>query len=93
MILTNRLSSYDWITSKSFKKACLWEEGGLLFFYFGGGSKEEDQDEKLPANLSTTGKKERRKISHKARKQMDNWREKNLSLFHHLLLSFRQNFS
>lgn len=91
--LTNRLGSYNWITNKHLKSMSLGGRGVILFFFFGGGSEEEDQDEKLPANLSTTGKKERRQTSHKAKKKMDKWREKNPSLFHHLLLSFRQNFS
>lgn len=56
--LTNRSSSYDWITNKHFKKHVFEGKGLVFFIYFGGGSKEDDQDEKLLANLSTTGKKE-----------------------------------
>lgn len=59
MNLTNRLGSYKWITNKHLKSMSLGGRGVILFF-LGGGSKKEDQDEKLPANLSTTGKKERK---------------------------------
>lgn len=50
--------------------------------------RRRNQDEKLPANLSATGKK-KKKLTHKAKKQMDNWREKNPSLFH---LKFQADF-
>lgn len=72
VIPTDTLSSYNWITNKHLKKC-----GSIFFFFFflllEKDQRRRNQFEKLPANLSATGKK-KKKLTDKAKKQMDNWR-------------------